>query len=101
MEKSRAAFIYLVKGLDPEKQNTVIDGADIEMKIYGVGSYMKACEIARALVRSGTESIILCGGFGYRGTAMIKKAVPGIPVASAWFDYHPGLGKSGDEVFNK
>ncbi|MDD7408784.1 MAG: DUF6506 family protein [Anaerovoracaceae bacterium] len=92
-------FIYLAEGLSPEKQHGVIRSTNIEMKIYGVDSYEKACEVAKKIVGEGVESILLCAGFGYRGTTMIKEAVPGIPVASAKFDYHPGIGGSGDSVF--
>lgn len=94
-----SAFIYLSKGLSPEKQHAVIKSPGFEMKIFGVGSYEKACDVAKAAVNAGAEGIVLCAGFGYRGTAMVKAAVPGIPVASAKFDYHPDLGGSGDDVF--
>ena len=98
---AKVAFIYLAGGLDPEKQNGIIQSKNIELKIVGVSSYEQACEVAKSLVQGGAESILLCAGFGYKGTAMIKEAVPGIPVGSARFDYHPGLGQSGDAVFNK
>lgn len=97
----RVGFIYLAEGLSPEKQTGEIKSKNIEMQIRGVASYDQACEVAKALVASGIGSILLCAGFGYRGTAMVKEAVPGIPVGSARFDYHPGLGTSGDDVFNK
>lgn len=96
---SAAAFIYLAEGLAPERQRGVINSPGFEMRIFGVSSYEQACDVAKALVNTGTESIVLCAGFGYRGTAMVKAAVPGIPVATTKFDYHPGLGGSGDDVF--
>ncbi len=98
---AKVGFIYLAEGLNPEKQNGVVQSKNIELKALGVGSYEQACEVAKALVQAGFESILLCAGFGYRGTAMVKAAVPGIPVGSARFDFHPGLGTSGDAVFNK
>ena len=97
----KVGFIYLAEGLDPEKQNGLVKSKNIELKTLGVSSYAQACEVAKSLVQEGAESILLCAGFGYRGTAMVKEAVPGIPVGSARFDYHPGLGQSGDAVFNK
>ena len=57
--------------------------------------------MALKLVDEGIEAILLCGGFGNKGTARIVNAVTGkAAVGVVRFDGHPGLGgESGDELF--
>ena len=70
------------------------------MTVVGCSDYNQAVQVAKDLVTSGITAVELCAGFGFEGTAMIKKAIPGIPVGSVKFDFHPAFGfKSGDDVF--
>ncbi len=94
------AFIYIAEGISHEEQHAYIPGSSINMQVVGVGTYEEAVEVAKTLADAGADAIELCAGFGYEGTAMIKEAVPGIPVGSVKFDFHPAMGwKSGDDLF--
>lgn len=97
----KAAFMYVAPKCSPKQQMAVIPGEELTLTVVGCSSYDEAEVIAITLVKSGIEAIELCAGFGFEGTARIKKAVgPGIPVGSVKFDYHPAFGfKSGDDMF--
>ena len=94
------AFIYVAPGLDPAKDRAFIPSAEINMTVVGCSDYAQAVQLAKDLVADGITAIELCAGFGFEGTAMVKKAVPGIPVGSVKFDFHPAFNfKTGDDMF--
>lgn len=96
----KCGFIYVAGGLDPAENRAFIPGSEIEMTVVGVSNYDQAVEVAKDMVASGIGAVELCAGFGFEGTAMIKKAIPGIPVGSVKFDFHPAFDfKTGDDMF--
>ncbi len=98
---TECAFIYIAKGLDPEKQCAVIPSDEINMNIFGCSTYEQAEEIAKAMAAKGVTAIDLCAGFGHEGVARVQKAAgKDVAVGAARFDLHPAFGfKSGDEMF--
>ena len=93
-------FIYVAPGLDPEKARAFIPADQIEMTVVGCSNYNEAVQVARNMVATGIGAVELCAGFGFEGTAMVKKAIPGIPVGSVKFDFHPAFDfKTGDDMF--
>ena len=96
----KCGFIYVAGGVDKDKARAFIPGDEIEMTVVGCSTYDEAVEIAKEMVASGIGAVELCAGFGFEGTAMIKKAIPGIPVGSVKFDFHPAFDfKTGDDMF--
>ena len=96
----KCGFIYVAPKLDPAKARAFIPADEIEMTVVGCSDYQQAVAVAREMVASGIGAVELCAGFGFEGTAMIKKAIPGIPVGSVKFDFHPAFGfKTGDDLF--
>ncbi len=96
----KCGFIYVAGSLDPKENRAFIPGSEIEMTVVGVSTYEQAVEVAKEMVASGIGAVELCAGFGFEGTAMIKKAIPGIPVGSVKFDFHPAFDfKTGDDMF--
>ena len=96
----KCAFIYVAPNVDPEKARAFIPADEIEMTVVGCSNYEQAVQVAKDLVASGIGAVELCAGFGFEGTAMIKKAIPGIPVGSVKFDFHPAFEfKTGDDLF--
>ena len=94
------AFIYVAPGLDPEKNRAFIPSDEINMTVVGCADYAQAVRLAKDLVAEGITAVELCAGFGFEGTAMVKKAIPGIPVGSVKFDFHPAFNfKTGDDMF--
>ena len=94
------AFIYVAPGLDSKKDRAFIPSSEINMTVVGCSDYAQAVQLAKDLVAEGITAIELCAGFGFEGTAMVKKAVPGIPVGSVKFDFHPAFNfKTGDDMF--
>lgn len=95
------AFIYVAKGLDPQKQRAVIPSETICMNVIGVKDYNEAEAAAKEMADKGCSAIELCAGFGNEGIARIKKAVgPNVAVGAVKFDFHPAFGfKSGDDMF--
>ncbi|MBR2123496.1 MAG: hypothetical protein IJ930_11310 [Lachnospiraceae bacterium] len=96
----KCGFIYVAPGVDPSKARAFIPSDEIEMTVVGCSSYAEAVDVAKEMVASGITAVELCAGFGFEGTAMIKKAIPGIAVGSVKFDFHPAFDfKTGDDVF--
>ena len=96
----KCGFIYVAPALDPDKARAFIPGDEIEMTVVGCSNYEQAVQVAKDMVASGITAVELCAGFGFEGTAMIKKAIPGIAVGSVKFDFHPAFDfKTGDDVF--
>ncbi len=96
----KCGFIYVAPKLDPARARAFIPGDEIEMTVVGCADYRQAVEVAKEMVASGVGAVELCAGFGFEGTAMIKKAIPGIPVGSVKFDFHPAFDfKTGDDLF--
>ena len=96
----KCGFIYVAPGLDPEKARAFIPADQIEMTVVGCSNYNEAVQVARNMVATGIGAVELCAGFGFEGTAMVKKAIPGIPVGSVKFDFHPAFDfKTGDDMF--
>lgn len=96
----KCGFIYVAPGLDPEKARAFIPADQIEMTVVGCSNYNEAVQVARDMVATGIGAVELCAGFGFEGTAMVKKAIPGIPVGSVKFDFHPAFDfKTGDDMF--
>ena len=87
----KCGFIYVAPNVDPEKARAFIPADEIEMTVVGCSNYEQAVQIAKDMVASGITAVELCAGFGFEGTAMIKKAIPGIPVGSVKFDFHPAF----------
>jgi len=102
MEKRKVTFMYVTKNGDPEKHSMIVPSPEhIEMNIIAVKDIKQTEEIAKKLVRGGTNIIELCGGFGHRGVAKIVKAVLGKEkIGVVRFDCHPALnGNSGDDIY--
>jgi 2-keto-3-deoxy-6-phosphogluconate aldolase len=96
----KCGFIYVAPGVDPEKAHAFIPSDEIQMTVVGCANYDEAVKVAKDMVESGITAVELCAGFGFEGTAMIKQAIPGIPVGSVKFDFHPAFDfKTGDDVF--
>ena len=96
----KCGFIYVAPGLDPEKARAFIPADQIEMTGVGCSNYNEAVQVAKDMVATGIGAVELCAGFGFEGTAMVKKAIPGIPVGSVKFDFHPAFDfKTGDDMF--
>ncbi len=96
----KCGFIYVAPGLDPEQARAFIPADQIEMTVVGCSNYNEAVQVAKDMVATGIGAVELCAGFGFEGTAMIKKAIPGIPVGSVKFDFHPAFDfKTGDDMF--
>lgn len=97
----KAAFIFIAPNADPAIHRSAVETEQVTLISVGVPSYEVAVDAAQKLVDEGVAAFELCGGFGYRGTAMVSEAVKGkAAVGVVRFDIHPGLeNKSGDEIF--
>ena len=96
-----AAFIFIAPGADPKVNRGVVETPSVRLTSIGVETYEQGAAAAKEMADAGCGAIELCGGFGVRGTYLVKQAVLGkARVGAVRFDIHPGLdNKSGDDLF--
>lgn len=97
----KAAFLFVAPGADYHIHKTSVITPEVELTVVGVSDYEMAMKATEELIAAGIEAIELCGGFGDRGTSLVKQTARGRAVIGVVrFDIHPGLGgKSGDDLF--
>lgn len=97
----RAAFIFLAPQTDPSAHRSTVKTPTLDLDAIAVPTYAEAVRVAKDLVDQGLGIIELCGGFGIRGTYVVKQAVGDrAKIGVVRFDGHPGLDdRSGDELF--
>ena len=94
----KGVFMAMVPDADPEKNRSVVETGILEMTTVLVKDIDQAVEVAKKLADDGYSLIELCGGFGHIGTGRVAQAVKGkAQVGAVRFDFHPAIGKSGDD----
>lgn len=98
---NKAAFIFLAPETDPSVNRGTVRTPTMDLDAIAVPSYEEAAKVASELADEGIAVIELCGGFGIRGTYVVKQAVGDrAKIGAVRFDGHPGLGdRSGDDLF--
>ena len=94
------AFLAVSKAAEGQVHQSVIRIPEREITTVLVNDYRQAGQVAKELYASGVTMFELCAGFGHKGVAAVRQAVPEALVGVVRFDNHPALdGKSGDELF--
>jgi len=75
MDKIKLAFMFMVPGLNSEKDISTIDSDNIQFISVGVSDIDDAVKIAKKLVDEGVKAIELCSAFGYNDVTRITDAV--------------------------
>lgn len=68
----RAAFIFLAPQTDPSVHRGTVKTPTMDLDAIAVPTYAEAARVAKDLVDQGLGIIELCGGFGIRGTYVVK-----------------------------
>ncbi|MCK8679787.1 DUF6506 family protein [Streptomyces lichenis] len=79
-------FLFTGRGLDPDRDRTVIERDGFRAVIVGMADPAQGPEVAAALVDEGIQLIELCGGFGPVWTAKVIEATKSrIPIGSVGY----------------
>jgi len=75
MDKTKMAFMFMVPGLNSEKDMATIDSKNIQFISVGVNDIEEAIKTAKKLVAEGVKVIELCSAFGNKDVARVSDAV--------------------------
>ena len=75
MDKIKLAFMFMVPGLNPEKDIAMIDSKNIQFISVGVSDIDDAVKTAKKLADDGVKAIELCSAFEYKDVSRVADAV--------------------------